>query len=179
MTRAVLDANPPSLGAARSDWLGNVTPARKRKLYFSEKQENPSDPNSPTTFFVTVEGQTPKAFDPESMAPSMVAQQGTVEEWTIENRTQEFHAFHIHGIHFLMTEWNGRKADEPFLRDTVNVEYWDGKSAKYPSVTLRMDFRGANAAGILPYHCHLLEHQDSGMMGLLLVEPVGKNSAAR
>lgn len=179
MARAALDENPPSLGAAKSDWLGNVAPVRQRKLYFSEKQENPSDPNSPTTFFVTVEGQTPKAFDPESAAPSMVAQQGTVEEWTIENRTQEFHAFHIHGIHFLMTEWNGRKADEPFLRDTVNVEYWDGKSAKYPSVTLRMDFRGANSAGILPYHCHLLEHQDSGMMGLLLVKRAGKNSAAR
>jgi FtsP/CotA-like multicopper oxidase with cupredoxin domain len=179
MTRAVLDANPPSLGAAKSVWLGNVVPVRKRKLYFSEKQENPSDPNSPTTFFVTVEGQTPKAFDPGSMAPNMVARQGTVEEWIIENRTQEFHAFHIHGIHFLMTEWNGRKTDEPFLRDTVNIEYWDGKSLKYPSVTLRMDFRGANSAGILPYHCHLLEHQDGGMMGLLKLEPAGNHSAAR
>jgi FtsP/CotA-like multicopper oxidase with cupredoxin domain len=179
MTRAALDPNPPSLGAGKSVWLGSVAPVRQRRLYFSEKQENPSDPNSPTTFFVTVEGQTPKAFDPESMAPNMVAQQGTVEEWTIENRTQEFHAFHIHGIHFLMTGWNGRKADEPFLRDTVNIEYWDGKSVKYPSVTLRMDFRGANAMGILPYHCHLLEHQDGGMMGLLLLEPAGKNSAAR
>jgi FtsP/CotA-like multicopper oxidase with cupredoxin domain len=179
MTRAVLDANPPSLGAAKSVWLGNVVPVRKRKLYFSEKQENPSDPNSPTTFFVTVEGQTPKAFDPGSMAPNMVARQGTVEEWIIENRTQEFHAFHIHGIHFLMTEWNRRKTDEPFLRDTVNIEYWDGKSLKYPSVTLRMDFRGANSAGILPYHCHLLEHQDGGMMGLLKLEPAGNHSAAR
>ncbi len=178
--RVVLAANPAPLPAAKEAWLGSVTPVRERKLYFSEKQENPNDPNSPTTFFVTVEGQTPKAFDPASGIPNMVAQQGTVEDWTIENRTQEFHAFHIHQIHFLMTQWNGRKVDEPFLRDTVNLEYWDGKSATYPSIKLRMDFRDANAAGTLPYHCHLLEHQDGGMMGILRVEPAAaKQSAAQ
>ena len=172
--RTVLAANPAALAPAKEAWLGNVAPARERKLYFSERQENPNDPNSPTTFFVTVEGQTPKAFDPSSGVPNMVAQQGTVEDWTIENRTQEFHAFHIHQIHFLMTEWNGRKVDEPFLRDTVNLEYWDGKSATYPSLKLRMDFREPNAVGSLPYHCHLLEHQDGGMMGILRVEAAAK-----
>jgi FtsP/CotA-like multicopper oxidase with cupredoxin domain len=169
--RSVLPANPAPMPSTKEEWVGKVAPVRERKLYFSEKSENPNDPNSPTIFFVTVEGQTPKAFDMTSAAPNMVAQQGTVEDWTIENRTQEFHAFHIHLIHFLMTEWNGRKVDEPFLRDTVNLEYWDGKSATYPSVKLRMDFRDPNAVGILPYHCHLLEHQDGGMMGLLRIEP--------
>jgi FtsP/CotA-like multicopper oxidase with cupredoxin domain len=175
--RTVLAANPAPYAAGKGVWLGDVAPVRERKLYFSEKQENPNDPSSPTTFFVTVEGQTPKAFDPDSALPSMVAQQGTVEDWTIENRTQEFHAFHIHQIHFLMTEWNGRKVDEPFLRDTVNLEYWDGKSAAYPSIKLRMDFRQPNAVGILPYHCHLLEHQDGGMMGILRVEPAAAQNA--
>jgi FtsP/CotA-like multicopper oxidase with cupredoxin domain len=177
--RAVLAANPAPYAAGKQAWLGDVAPVRERKLYFSEKQENPNDPNSPTTFFVTVEGQTPEAFDPNSALPSMVAQQGTVEDWTIENRTQEFHAFHIHQIHFLMTEWNGRKVDEPFLRDTVNLEYWDGKSTAYPSIKLRMDFRQPNAVGILPYHCHLLEHQDGGMMGILRVEPAAAQNATR
>jgi FtsP/CotA-like multicopper oxidase with cupredoxin domain len=168
--RSALATNPAPLAASDAEWLGSVQPVRERKLYFSEKQQDPNDPNSPTTFFVTVEGQTPKAFDPQSGIPNMVVQQGTVEDWTIENRTQEFHAFHIHQIHFLMTEWNGRKVDEPFLRDTVNVEYWDGKNATYPSVKLRMDFRDPHVTGILPYHCHLLEHQDNGMMGLVRVE---------
>jgi FtsP/CotA-like multicopper oxidase with cupredoxin domain len=174
---AALAANPEPLPQAKEAWLGNAEPVRQRKLYFSEKQENPTDPNSPTTFFVTVNGQPPKAFDPNSALPNMVAQQGTVEDWTIENRTQEFHAFHIHQVHFLMTEWNGRKVDEPFLRDTVNLEYWDGKSVKYPSVTLRMDFRDPNAVGILPFHCHLLEHQDGGMMGILQVKPATAQNA--
>jgi FtsP/CotA-like multicopper oxidase with cupredoxin domain len=179
LPRSLLAANPAPLTSQKKDWLGDATPSRERKLYFSEKQENPSDPNSPTKFFVTVDGQVRKAFDPDSAEPNIIAQQGTVEDWTIENRTQEFHAFHIHQIHFLMTEWNGRKVDEPFLRDTVNLEYWDGQSEKYPSVKLRMDFRDANIAGILPYHCHLLEHQDGGMMGLVLIEPARKNSLSK
>jgi FtsP/CotA-like multicopper oxidase with cupredoxin domain len=38
-------------------------------------------------------------------------------------------------------------------------------------VRLRMDFRAANVVGTFPYHCHLLEHEDAGMMGLIKVEP--------
>jgi FtsP/CotA-like multicopper oxidase with cupredoxin domain len=118
---------------------------------------------------ITVEGQPAKPYDPSDPSPNIVAQQGDVEDWIIENRTTELHAFHIHQIHFLMLAWNGVPIDEPFLRDTVNVPYWDGKSATYPSVRLRMDFRDPNTIGIFPYHCHLLEHEDGGMMGTIRV----------
>jgi len=152
-------------------WLGDVTPTRTRKLYFSERLQDPNDPNSPTTFYLTVEGQTPKPFDPDSTAPNIVVEQGDVEDWIIENRSQELHDFHIHQVHYLMLEWNGMAVNEPFLRDTVNIPYWDGKSSKYPSVKLRIDFRDPNIIGTFPYHCHLLEHEDGGMMGLVKVEP--------
>jgi FtsP/CotA-like multicopper oxidase with cupredoxin domain len=175
--RATLSANPAPLALQDSVWLGKTTPVRERKLYFSEKAENPNDPKSPTTFFITVEGETPAAFDPNWRAPNIVAQQGTVEDWIIENRSQEFHAFHIHQTHFILMEWNGRAVDEPFLRDTVNLDYWDGKSAKYPSVKLRIDFRDPNIAGTFAYHCHLLEHQDGGMMGIIRVEATGHATA--
>ena len=72
---------------------------------------------------------------------------GGVEDWIIENRTQELHAFHIHQLHFLLLQSNGVAVDEPFLRDTVNVNYWDGKSTTYPSVKLRMDFRNQRIVG--------------------------------
>jgi hypothetical protein len=36
---------------------------------------------------------------------------------------------------------------------------------------LRMDFRDPNTIGTFLYHCHLLEHEDGGMMGLIRVEP--------
>jgi FtsP/CotA-like multicopper oxidase with cupredoxin domain len=158
--------------AATAEWLGNVKPVRVRKLYFSEKPSDPNDPNSPTIFMITVEGQPAVPYDPTSTEPNIVVQQGDVEDWIIENRTTELHAFHIHQIHFLLKEWNGVPVDEPYLRDTVNVPYWRGQpGTPYPSVKLRMDFRDPNTVGTFVYHCHLLEHEDGGMMGTIRVEP--------
>ena len=65
-----------------------------------------------------------------STVPNIVVEQGDVEDWIIENRSQELHDFHIHQVHYLMLEWNGQKTNEPFLRDTINVPYWDGKSPR-------------------------------------------------
>ncbi len=155
----------------RLPWLGTVTPVRTRKLYFSETLQDPKNPNSPTTFYLTVDGQPPVAFDPRSDVPNIVVHQGDVEDWIIENRSQELHDFHIHQVHFLMLEWFGIPINEPFLRDTINVPFWDGKAKQYPTVKLRMDFRGADTVGLFPYHCHLLEHEDGGMMGLVRVLP--------
>ena len=73
-------------------------------------------------------------------------------------------------------EWNGVPVYEPFLRDTINVAYWDGKSKQYPSVKLRMDFRDPNIVGTFVYHCHLLEHEDGGMMGVIRVVPKGSSN---
>jgi FtsP/CotA-like multicopper oxidase with cupredoxin domain len=152
-------------------WLGNVTPVRTRKLYFSEKLTNPNNPNSATEFYITVDGQTPALFNPQSGVPDIIVKQGTVEDWIIENRSNELHAFHIHQLHFLLLEYLGVPVNEPFLRDTVNVPYYKDQMLVYPSVRLRMDFRDPNTVGTFLYHCHLLEHEDGGMMGLIRVEP--------
>jgi len=95
-----------------------------------------------------------------------------VEDWIIENRSTELHAFHIHQIHFMLVDWTGVPVNEPFLRDTVNVPYYNDRMLQYPSVRLRMDFRDPNTVGTFVYHCHLLEHEDKGMMGLIRVEPI-------
>jgi FtsP/CotA-like multicopper oxidase with cupredoxin domain len=169
--QAALAATASPLPAETLPWLGSVQPAVTRHLYFSETPQNPNDPNSPTTFFVTVDGETPKAFDPTSNIPSVVAHQGDVEDWVIENRTKELHAFHIHQLHFLMVEWNGIPVNEPYLRDTINIPFVDNKALQYPSVKLRMDFRDPNTIGTYPFHCHLLEHEDNGMMAIIRVDP--------
>ncbi|MGA7852843.1 MAG: multicopper oxidase domain-containing protein [Candidatus Acidiferrales bacterium] len=166
-----LSASPIPLPPPTLPWLGNVAPVRTRKLYFSEKLLDPKNPNSATVFYLTVEGQTPKPFDPASNVPNIVVHQGDVEDWIIENRSTELHAFHIHQLHFLMVAWRDTPVNEPFLRDTVNVPYFDGKTLEYPSVTLRMDFRDPNTIGTFVYHCHLLEHEDGGMMGTIQVLP--------
>ena len=102
---------------------------------------------------------------------NMIVKQGDVEDWIIENRSLELHAFHIHQLHFLLTEVNGAPVQDPFLRDTVNVGFWEGKSPVYPSVKLRMDFRNPEIVGTFVYHCHILEHKDGGMMGSIRVLP--------
>ncbi|MGC2015862.1 MAG: multicopper oxidase domain-containing protein [Candidatus Acidiferrales bacterium] len=169
--RSTLSSSPVPLPPPALPWLGTVAPVRTRRLYFSEKLENPKDPNSATTFYLTVDGQTPKPFDPTSAVPNIIVHQGDVEDWIIENRSTELHAFHIHQLHFLMVAWRDTPVNEPFLRDTVNVPYFDGKTLEYPSVTLRMDFRDPNTVGTFVYHCHLLEHEDGGMMGTVQVLP--------
>ena len=169
--RSILPASPAPLPAQSSAWIGNVKPIRERKLYFSERPSDPNNPNSPTVFMLTVDGEKPAPYDPASTAPNMTVQLGDVEDWIIENRTQELHAFHIHQIHFLLEELNGAPVDEPFLRDVVNVPFWNGSSSTFPRVKLRMDFRNPHIVGTFVYHCHLLEHEDGGMMGTILVKP--------
>jgi len=169
--RGALATSPQPLPASPLPWLGSVAPVRVRRLYFSEKLLDPNDPNSATEFYITVDGQTPAQFDPKSEIPNIIAKQGTVEDWIIENRSSELHAFHIHQLHFMLLDYRGTPVNEPFLRDTVNVPYYNGKTLAYPSVRLRMDFRDPNTVGNFLYHCHLLEHEDGGMMGLIRVEP--------
>jgi FtsP/CotA-like multicopper oxidase with cupredoxin domain len=167
---AKLSSDPEPLPPSTRPWVGNVAPVRVRKLYFSEVLQDPNDPNSPTTFYITVDGQTPKPFDPQSEVPDIVVKQGDVEDWIIENRSKELHDFHIHQLHFQLLEWSDVPVNEPFLRDTVNVPFYNGRMLQYPSVRLRMDFRDPNIVGTFVYHCHLLEHEDGGMMGRIRVE---------
>jgi len=156
--------------------LKAAKPALQRKLYFSEVRSDPKYFGQ-TSFFLTVDGQAPAMFkmaDP----PNIVAREGTVEDWTVENRAREDHVFHIHQVHFAVLEIDGKPVQDPALRDTINVPYWNG-SGPYPSVKLRMDFRDPDVVGTFMYHCHILQHADNGMMGTIEVLPAqGKSSAS-
>ncbi len=163
--------SPKPLPPPGIPWLGSETPVQTRKLYFSEEPVDPNNPTGPTRFYLTVDGQTPAQFDPNSTVPNITVKQGTVEDWIIENRSNELHAFHIHQLHFMLLDYAGTPVNEPYLRDTVNVPYYNGRALQYPSVRLRMDFRDPNTIGTFVYHCHMLEHEDGGMMGTIRVEP--------
>jgi FtsP/CotA-like multicopper oxidase with cupredoxin domain len=157
----------PTAAERRFTGLTAAKPARSRRLYFSETVD-PKDPKA-TKYFITAEGAEPKVFDMNFKQPDIHVRQGTVEDWVIENRAKEAHAFHIHQLHFQLLERDGQKVNEPALRDTVDLPYWDGKSPRYPSVRLRMDFRNPSIVGTFVYHCHILEHEDGGMMGVIQV----------
>lgn len=151
--------------------LASLVPIRQRTLYFSEKAEDPAHPKRNVSYFLTAGDATPKMFDMNATKPDMTAVQGTVEDWVIENRAQESHVFHIHQLHFQLLERNGERVKESALRDTIEIPFWDGKSSTYPSVKLRMDFRDPAIIGTILYHCHILEHEDGGMMGSLEIVP--------
>ena len=162
--RRLKAALPRQLRFAR---LGATSPNAQRRLFFSESELSPGH----SGYFITLEGHTPKIYD-MSAPPDLVLHQGTVEDWTVENRSSEDHVFHIHQLHFQVLAVNGVAIADPALRDTVNVPHWSG-SGPYPSVTLRMDFRDAAIVGSFVYHCHLLAHEDAGMMAALQMLPAG------
>lgn len=139
----------------------------QRKLYFSEEF---GGTNGPIQFYITVDGQKQKVFEANE-PPAIVTKVGAVEDWTIENRALETHAFHIHQIHFKLLEVDGQPAPNQDLLDTVEVPYWEGNGHPYHSVKVRMDFRDPNTAGTFVFHCHILLHEDLGMMHKILVEP--------
>jgi FtsP/CotA-like multicopper oxidase with cupredoxin domain len=152
--------------------LATAVPTAKRTLYFSEITVNPTT----VKFFITVEGQKPRSFSANE-PPAIVTHVGAVEEWTVENRAEEEHAFHIHQIHFLVLAQNGKPLAQPVLQDTIALPAWSGKGP-YPNVTLLMDFRDPEIAGTFVYHCHILDHEDAGMMAKILVKPAGDGGQA-
>jgi suppressor of ftsI len=108
-------------------------------------------------------------YDP-SKPPHYFAKSGTVEEWTVVNKTQELHAFHIHQIHFLVEDQSppGAPAD---YRDTITVPYEKTVNGKVVpgTVHLLMDFSDPIIKGTFVFHCHILEHEDGGMMQKITV----------
>ena len=166
----VVAASSAAPGPQLFEGLNTATITAKRTLYFSEVLSDPSDPASPTNFFITVDEATSVLFDP-SNPPAITTTQGAVEDWTIQDRSQENHEFHMHQIHFLLLEQNGVPVppqQRQFL-DMVQIPYWTG-TGPYPSVKVRMDFRGMDI-GDFVYHCHILGHEDNGMMATIRVLP--------
>ncbi|MHB8622198.1 MAG: multicopper oxidase family protein [Sulfuricaulis sp.] len=169
-----------STGQQRFAGLATAPIAKRRLVFFDEIQ--------PTKFFMAVAGQPENVFDPNA-APAITATQGTVEEWTVENHALENHEFHFHQVHFLAEsqnnfEINGQTPAPAIVGqylDMIEVPGWDGNPAHpYPNVKLRIDFRGSDI-GIFVFHCHILNHEDLGMMNIIQVVPAtsSKNSAGR
>ncbi|HSO15256.1 MAG TPA: multicopper oxidase family protein [Arthrobacter sp.] len=85
---------------------------------------------------------------------------GSVEEWTLVNTSPMDHPFHLHVWPMQLVEDNGRVLDSVDLRDVVNVRA-NGR------VTVRIAFRDFSGRSV--YHCHILDHEDLGMMGVIEV----------
>jgi suppressor of ftsI len=93
-------------------------------------------------------------FNPEisNVAPVL----GTVEEWTLVNRSKEDHPFHIHVNDFQVMEVDGEPYHAHGLQDVVVIPRDGGE------VVIRVPFE--DYPGHFVFHCHILGHEDAGMM---------------
>ncbi len=103
-----------------------------------------------------------KKYEPDS-APMTRVHVGGYQHWRILNASAELHPMHIHQVHFLAYAQNGVPLENPMWMDTVNVPVGG-------SVDVVMDFTDPVIKGMSVFHCHLLNHEDKGMMAKILFE---------
>ena len=105
-------------------------------------------------------------FDGRAFSADRVDEQaalGTIEEWTLVNASPMAHPFHLHVWPMqLVDAVDIPSSGRPDWRDVVIVPPRD-------QVTVRMRF--ADFGGRTVYHCHVLDHEDRGMMGVIEVLP--------
>ncbi len=111
--------------------------------------------------------QMPTEYIPfqSSRALKQTVALGSVEEWTVYNMGQVMHPLHIHVNPFEVIKINGEPV-EPYWADTIPLPR-NGTPENPTSVTFRTRF--LNFRGTYVMHCHLLVHEDSGMMQLIEV----------
>ncbi len=141
----------------------------------------PSSPFNPDMPLVNF--QKPGLFDPNTpLFPDMIA--GNYEEWTIINRSFSDHPWHIHQNHFLLTEIDGIPLAQPEWHDTIIVPGSEPQPMTplppppvpnindnaYGSITFRIYYDPVTV-GCLVAHCHIISHEDIGMMQRLDILP--------
>lgn len=104
-----------------------------------------------------------KKFDSDRI--DLTQKVGETEIWEVYNRPNMMgtvHPFHIHGTQFKIVSLNGKKPPKELqgYKDTIHLEPGDRAELAVKFVT----------PGVYMYHCHILEHEDNGMMGQVLVE---------
>jgi FtsP/CotA-like multicopper oxidase with cupredoxin domain len=119
---------------------------RKRKLVFSVKPV----PDGPPKFLING-----KEFDHDRIDQQV--ELDAMEEWLLVNRDSSPHPFHIHQNDFQVTKINGKPVKQPLhWNDTIGIP-------ANGTVTIRQ--RYTDYTGKWVYHCHILFHEDHGMMG--------------
>ncbi len=114
---------------------------------------------STTNFFINA-----LKFDEEVINFSV--KQEDVEIWTITNQTMMAHPFHIHGNPFYILSING-SAPPPNMQGPKDVVMIPPMNGSVRLVTIYSDFSDPDIPYM--YHCHILTHEDNGMMGQFLV----------
>jgi suppressor of ftsI len=141
------DAQPPAAlpaSVAVDRDLDSADIATNRDIFFNDVDDDP---------IFEVNGQQ---FDPNRI--DELVKLGTVEEWTIRNVTAEQHPFHLHVNDFQVVSINGQPYNAASLQDTVILPVGG-------EVVIRIPFM--DYPGKFVFHCHILFHEDHGMMAVV------------
>lgn len=129
---------------------------RQRSIVFA-------DTANPNQFTINGKPYTPNCID-------TVVTLGDIEEWSIQNTAQEAHVFHIHQLDFQVTEVNGQPKPFTGYQDVVTLP----PATDTPSVVkIIIPFTDPVIVGKFVYHCHIIQHEDQGMMATILVQKPG------
>lgn len=131
-----------------SENLSGLTVDRTREIRFDVKRGD-----GPTQFLI--DGKMIDMSRVDQTVPL-----GAFEEWTIYNDSGEWHPFHIHVNDFQVVKVNG---------ETVDVVSWEDTRGLPPFGSITIRHRFLDFTGKYVYHCHLLFHEDHGMMGVVEV----------
>jgi suppressor of ftsI len=155
----IVSAQSSSLQVRRGDGVAPVY-AKFRPTVL--KRVEASEPQFVVTFTEDKQGFYINGQKFEMNAgPMLTVDIGSLQHWRVLNPTREVHPFHIHQVHFLVYAVGGKPVRNPVWVDTVNVSYGS-------SVDLVMDFTDPIIRGMSLFHCHLLSHEDKGMMAKIL-----------
>lgn len=142
----VLEPSPLPTTLIPFEDLSELPVDRRRVTTFSE-------PGAPLYFAID-----DQHFDPERIDQTVSL--GDLEEWVIRNTSGHQHPFHIHVNDFQVVAVNGQPVSAHGWEDTVDLP-------PNGEVTIRMRF--ADFTGRFVYHCHILSHEDDGMMATVEV----------
>lgn len=172
-----------------------LAPGHKRRIFFNAPADNPdafglgyeevdeNDNPVPGTFVDVA------PFDPQTPTiclPLAAGNQPAIERWELVNLATEDHNFHIHQVHFRVlaapevnsTALPGTIQDRAVMMDNLPLPHADGNCVTVDDwrqgrctahvATVEIPF---TIAGDFVYHCHILEHEDGGMMAVIRVRP--------
>ncbi len=144
------DTMPPKEVKRYPD-LRNLKVKSRHRIVYSEDENN-----------LLINGQV---FDPTRI--DQVMTRGELSEWTIVNKDDQWHTFHIHINDFQVVEEDGKRVKRIKQEDNVSVP----PMVKGKPGTIKMLYLPKRFTGKFVFHCHILGHEDAGMMGTAVVDP--------
>ncbi len=123
-----------------------------------------ADTANPNQFTVNGKPYNPNCID-------TIVTLGNIEDWTIQNTAQEAHVFHIHQLDFQVIQVNGQPVPFTGYQDVVTLPPASDTSPS--TVEVIIPFDNPVIVGKFVYHCHIIQHEDQGMMATILVQESG------